>query len=78
MKTFLTLFFCLTNLLSFSQAPGDLPPNAEAGKCYAKCIEPDIYEEEVVKVMTKPAYNRLEVVPAEYKTVTETILNRLN
>lgn len=38
MKTYLTLAFCLFALFSMAQAPGDLPPNAEPGKCFAKCL----------------------------------------
>lgn len=55
-------------------AQDGLPSNPEDGKCYAKCIEPDEYKEEAVKVMTKPAYKKLEIVPAEYKTEVEKIV----
>lgn len=52
----------------------DLPPSAEPGKCYVKCVTPDLYETIEKKVMVRPAYTRLEVVPPEYKTVEEKIL----
>jgi len=52
----------------------DLPPSAEPGKCYVKCVTPDIYETVQEKVMVRPGYTKLEVVPAEYKTVDKKIL----
>lgn len=51
----------------------DLPPNAEAGKCYAKCYLPDEYNTVTEQVVAKEASSRLEVVPATYTTTTETI-----
>lgn len=53
---------------------GDLPPSAEPGKCYVKCVTPDIYETVEERVMVRPAYKKLEVEPAQYKTVTERVL----
>jgi hypothetical protein len=37
-------------------------------------VVPDEYREEVVRVMTKPEYTVLEVIPAEYETKTEEII----
>lgn len=69
-----TLLVCLT-LGAFAQQSNDqLPTNPQDGKCYAKCVEPDEYKEEIQKVMVKPSYTKLEIVPAEYKTVTETVV----
>jgi len=31
------------------------------------CIVPDEYKNETVRVMVRPAYDRLEIIPAEYK-----------
>ena len=57
----------------FSMAQGDqLPPNGEAGKCYVKCITPDVWSNQTVQVLKTPAYTKLSVVPATYETMTET------
>lgn len=55
-------------------AQDGLPTDPEPGKCYAKCVAPDEYKQEVVKVMTKPAYKKLDIVPAEYKDESETVV----
>jgi OOP family OmpA-OmpF porin len=68
---FTPLFFLF--FLQFAVAQ-DLPPNPEPGKCYVRCIKPDVWEDKEIKVLVKPAYKKLEVVPAEYKTVDEQIL----
>ena len=67
----LLLIFLLT--LAHTQAQ-NLPENAEPGKCYAKCITQDEFGEETVTVETHPAYSKLEIVPATYKTVEERVL----
>ena len=51
-----------------------LPENPGPNVCFAKCVVPDEYREEVVRVMTKPEYTVLEVIPAEYETKTEEII----
>ncbi|HRK26426.1 MAG TPA: peptidoglycan-binding domain-containing protein [Chitinophagales bacterium] len=67
------LFFAgATNV--FAQADGDLPPNAVAGKCYAKCLIPDQYETVTEQILLKEASSRIEVVPAVYETVSEQLL----
>ncbi|NJN34538.1 MAG: hypothetical protein HC817_10065 [Saprospiraceae bacterium] len=53
--------------------PGDTPPNAQPGKCYAKCMIPDQYETVTETVETKPASVRYETVPAQYTTQTEQV-----
>ena len=52
----------------------DLPSNAVAGKCYAKCMVPDQYETVTEQVLLKEASTRLEVVPAQYQTTNEQVL----
>ena len=66
-------FVCLSFSL-FAQTPTDLPPNAEPGKCYAKCIIPDEYETVTEQVLVKAASQRVETVPAAYETVTEQVM----
>ncbi|MEM6723379.1 MAG: hypothetical protein AAF598_05030, partial [Bacteroidota bacterium] len=53
--------------------PGDYPPNAEPGKCYAKCMIPDQYENVTEQVQTKGVTYRTEATDAVYETVTETV-----
>jgi hypothetical protein len=56
--------------------PQDTPPNAEPGKCYAKCMIPDEYETVTERIKVKDASTRIETVPAVYETVTETALDK--
>ena len=64
-------------MLAFTAAnaqTGDYPPNAQSGKCYAKCMIADEYETVTEQVLVKPESKRTEVVPATFKTVTEQVL----
>ena len=75
----LTLTLSALGLLAgtaLAQMPGDMPPNAEPGKCYAKCLIPDEYETVTQEIETRPASVRQEAVPAEYETVTEQVLKK--
>jgi len=74
MKKFCILASLLISGVAIKAQSGDLPPSAEPGKCYVKCVTPDIYETIEEKVKVRPAYEKLEVIPAEYKTVTEKVL----
>ena len=67
-----TLFAILA--IGLSAQPGDVPPNSEPGKCYAKCLIADEYETITEEVQTKGASSRTVVVPAQYETVTEEVL----
>ncbi|MEJ4087963.1 OmpA family protein [Galbibacter orientalis] len=71
MKRILFLFLLACSYGAFSQ---DLPENPEPGKCYVRCTTPDVYVNEDVQIMVKPAYKVLKTYPAEYKTVTERVL----
>jgi outer membrane protein OmpA-like peptidoglycan-associated protein len=55
----------------------DLPTNPEPGKCYVRCVTPDVYENQEVQIMVSPAYKKLKVVPATYTTVNETVLSKV-
>lgn len=61
----------LVSNFTFAQ---DLPSNPEPGKCYVRCTTPDVYVNETVQVMVKPAYKKLRTVPAVYETVTERVM----
>jgi len=52
----------------------DLPQNPEPGKCYVRCTTPDVYKNEDVQVLVKPAYKVLKKLPAKFETVTEKVL----
>ncbi len=52
----------------------DLPANPAPGKCYVKCITKDEFRDETETIQISPAYSKLEVVPAKYKTVEERVL----
>jgi hypothetical protein len=69
--TFL-LSFLLFGFTLVTQAQ-DAPPNAQPGKCYAKCLIPDQYETVTEQVIIKPAGKRTIAVPAEYENKTETV-----
>lgn len=52
----------------------NLPSNPTPGKCYVKCITKDEFKDVEEKVMVKPAYSKLEVVPGTFKTIEEKVL----
>jgi len=52
----------------------ELPPTAQPGKCYVKCITPDEYRDVTETIIIKPAYKVLTTTPATYKTVEERVL----
>lgn len=70
---FLGLAFLSTSALS---AQNGLPENPDPNKCYVRCVTPDVYETEEVRIQTRPAYKKLRVVPAQYETRTETVVVR--
>lgn len=55
-------------------AEADLPPGAEPGKCYAKCIMPDVYETREEQVLVKEKSYQMEIIPADFKEVYDTIV----
>ena len=72
MKFKLIIFFFSFFLFSaFSQ---DLPQNPEPGKCYVRCTTPDIYVNENVKVMVRPSYKKIKIIPAEFEKRTERVI----
>lgn len=54
--------------------PADMPPNAEVGKCYARCYIADKYETREETVIDKPLSYKTQVIPATYKTLTDTVV----
>jgi len=80
MKSLLTtLLLCFGSTFLIGQVEddirfNDLPPNAEYGKCYAKCKTPDIYETFTRKVLVEEAYVKTTPVPAVYETVEKKVM----
>ena len=58
---------------SLSEANNNLPPNAEAGKCYARCFVADQFEFKEETVIDKPVSYKTVSIPATYRTVFDTI-----
>lgn len=70
-KLVLCFFSFMIGNLAFSQ---DLPTNPEPGKCYVRCVTPDVWKNETVTVTTSPSYSKLRTSPATYETVTEEVV----
>ncbi len=60
--------------MSISFAQDGLPANPKPGSCYVRCISSDEFKTVEERIMVKPEYTKLEVVPATYKTVEERVL----
>jgi len=63
-------------LISAQEYFESLPENPDPNKCFAKCIIPDEYKEEIVTITIQPEYKKLEIVPAIYRTEYEEIIVR--
>lgn len=55
-------------------ALGDSPPNARAGACYKRVVQPARFQMVTEEVMVDPGGRRQVVVPPVYETVTEQVL----
>lgn len=58
-----------------SAQPGDIP-NAQPGRCYAKCLVHDKYEMVTEQVMLKEPSSETTVIPAEIEQVTGHYISR--
>jgi outer membrane protein OmpA-like peptidoglycan-associated protein len=72
--TYLLLAVLSCNIVLSQDYLDKQPENPEPGKCYAKCVTPDEFEEETIVVESIPSYNKLEIVPAVYKTVLSKVI----
>ncbi len=68
------LFSCLSFVLCTVAFAQDLPTNPEPGKCYVRCVTPDVWTNQDVTVQVSPAYKKLRVVPATYSTQNEEVV----
>lgn len=51
-----------------------LPPNAQAGECYARVFVPPKYQTVTNKVLKHEAKEQIKILPARFETVTERVL----
>jgi hypothetical protein len=56
--------------------PTDMPPNAEVGKCYARCYVADKYATKEETVIDKPLSYKTQTIAATYKTLTDTVVTK--
>lgn len=56
-----------------SERVADLPPNAEAGECYAKVFIPAKYNTVTERICKRQASERLEITPAQYEWVDQRV-----
>lgn len=59
---------------SVASADEDVPPNAEPGKCYARCLVEDKYDYVNETVVDQPRMVTQMKLPALYKTVYDTVV----
>jgi len=57
-----------------AQQEQELPPTAQPGKCYVKCISADEYRNVTDTIVVKPSYKLFTTTPATYKTVEEKVV----
>ncbi len=62
------------NTNNYASAGADVPPNAEPGKCYARCLMEDRYTFQTERVVDQPRMVRSIKLPALYKTVYDTVV----
>jgi len=70
----LTSMFLLSLLFIANVNAQELPPTAQPGKCYVKCISADEYRDVTEVIVIKPEYKVLTTTPATFKTVEERVL----
>ncbi|MEL6811755.1 MAG: OmpA family protein [Bacteroidota bacterium] len=73
-KSILFVLACMATTFAFAQ---DLPTNPEPGKCYVRCVTPDVWVNQDVTVQVSPAYKKLSVVPAVYKKESITVDSKM-
>jgi hypothetical protein len=61
---------------TLSDANDNLPPNAEVGKCYARCFVADKFDFKEEMVVDKPLSYKTQSIPATYRTVFDTVITK--
>ena len=69
MKPIFTLILCAQLFYAQGEYLEKLIDNPDPGKCYAKCIVPDEFDIETIRLVEVPAHKTLVVSPADYKVV---------
>ncbi len=64
----------MTATMAFAQPTGDIPQ--EPGKCYAKCMIPDQYENVTEQLLIREASQTVSITPDAFETITEQVLNK--
>ncbi len=72
-KILLTLSAIVVSAFTFAQ---DLPTNPEPGKCYVRCVTPDVWVNQDVTLQVTPAYKKLRVTPAKFANETITVQSK--
>jgi hypothetical protein len=74
MSKFPCLLFVLALGQSYYVAAQDMPPDAQPGKCYAKCMIPDHFEIVTDQVVVRPAGKRYRATSPEIETKVDTYI----
>lgn len=70
----ITMVAVFMTFLAYAQPTSDIP--TEAGKCYAKCMIPDQYENVDEQVLIRAASSTITITPDQYETVSEQVLTK--
>lgn len=71
------IIFSFLLLCWYSSTTGqNFPTNPDPNKCYIKVTSQDVYDYKKIEVVKKPEHKVLRVVPAQYETITKTVLVR--
>ena len=71
-KVLLTILSFVVCSVALAQ---DLPTNPEPGKCYVRCVTPDVWVNQDVTIQVAPAYKKLSTVPARFETETTRVVD---
>ena len=74
MKSPILILSLLFTFVAVNAQTDGLPENPVPGKCYVKCVTPDVFKDITETIVVKPAYKTLEIIPAKYEEVTETVI----
>ena len=75
LKTRLLPLFLGLCVFAAKAQPGDIP-NAQPGKCYAKCLVRDKFELVTEQVTLRSVYTEMTVIPAQLETVTDNYVSK--
>lgn len=73
-KTILLGVASLIASVTFAQ---DLPANPEPGKCYVRCVTPNVWVNQDITIQTTPTYKTLSVIPAKYTNESITVESKV-